>query len=218
MNAWNRLGIVWLAVAMAIAACAPAQSPAAPGVQVSQPDRPGAVKRITAAIRGNPPSVSMDVNTAGGSGHIPGADELEEILNTRLSMVDNSGIRHPQLTETVPTVDNGLWKVLPDGRMEMTWKIKPHAHWHDGTPFTAEDLVFSYQVEEDDEIAAFGDSDYKSIERMEAADHGTLVVYWKQPYIFADDIFDVSILPKHILGTAFLNDKASFTQLPFWKH
>lgn len=27
--------------------------------------------------------------------------------------------------------------------METTWRIKPNTVWHDGSPFTAEDLVFT---------------------------------------------------------------------------
>ena len=34
--------------------------------------------------------------------------------------------------EAVPTLENGLWKVLPDGRMETSWRLKPGLVWQDG--------------------------------------------------------------------------------------
>ena len=48
------------------------------------------------------------------------------------------------LAEVVPTIENGLWRLLPDGQMELTWKIKPsvrsdllsliHAVYESGRP------------------------------------------------------------------------------------
>lgn len=37
----------------------------------------------------------------------------------------------------------------PDGTMDTTWKLRPNEKWHDGTPFTAEDLVFSLNAYKD---------------------------------------------------------------------
>ena len=35
---------------------------------------------------------------------------------------------------------------LNDGKMETTYRLKPNLTWHDGTPLTAGDFVFSYQL------------------------------------------------------------------------
>jgi peptide/nickel transport system substrate-binding protein len=103
--------------------------------------------------------------------------------------------------------------------METTWKIRPGAVWHDGAPFTAEDLLFTARVAQDKELAAFGHAAYAFVERMEAADAQTLLVVWKRPYIDADAMFSLDITPplaQHVLEKPYLDDKTTFTQLPFW--
>jgi len=75
-----------------------------------------------------------------------------------------------QLAEAAPSVENGLWKLMPDGRMETTWRIRQGAQWHDGTPFTTQDLRFTADIVRDPELAAaFRDSAFDMIEAIEGA-------------------------------------------------
>src|SRR4030095_14283228 len=87
----------------------------------------------------------------------------------------------PQLAEAVPTTENGLWRVLPDGRMETTWKLRPGATWHDGTPFTSDDLLFTSTVVRDRELVIFRDRSFPFIEGIEAPDPQTITVRWTKP-------------------------------------
>ena len=48
------------------------------------------------------------------------------------------------------------WTVAPDGRMETKWRIRDGAAWHDGTPLTVSDLLFTLQVVQDKELPNFG--------------------------------------------------------------
>ena len=79
----------------------------------------------------------------------PGSPDLRNLANPGLSVLDPGGVQQPLLTDAVPSIDNGLWKVLPDGRMEVTWKIRPGARWHDGMDLTADDLAFTTQLGQD---------------------------------------------------------------------
>ncbi len=92
-------------------------------------------KKIVAAMMSDPPSISSEVVGA-GSGTIQGGDALEDLVNAGLTEVDDKGTLRPQLSEVVPTLDNGLWRLLPDGRMETTWTLRAGAVWHDGVPFS----------------------------------------------------------------------------------
>lgn len=38
------------------------------------------------------------------------------------------------------------WMEIPDDRSYVTFKLRDEAHWSDGTPVTADDLIFSYEV------------------------------------------------------------------------
>ena len=88
----------------------------------------------------------------------------------------------------MPSVENGLWQVLEDGRMVTTWKLKPGVTWHDGTPLTAEDLAFAARVGMDKDVPEFGDVGFGFVDRVEAIDSQTITTYWKRPYIEADPV------------------------------
>jgi ABC-type transport system substrate-binding protein len=77
---------------------------------------------------------------------------LRTLVNPGLSVVDDHDVRRPTLAEAVPTLENGRWKAFPDGRMETTWTIRAGARWHDGAPFTTDDLLFTAAVSRDPEV------------------------------------------------------------------
>ncbi len=155
----------------------------------------------------------------GGSASTTG---VEMLLNAGLTARDNVGALQPRLAEQVPTIENGLWKVSPDGSMETTWKLKPRVTWHDGTQFTAGDLVFTAQMERDAEIPrATRTTAYASVDRVEAPDDRTVTVYWTRAYIDADKMFSgvfpfAQPLPKHLLEASYLENKQSMIQQPYW--
>src|SRR5688500_10583318 len=56
-----------------------------------------------------------------------------------LAAWDGDGNLVPILAAEVPTVQNG--SVAADGR-SVVWKLKRNVQWHDGRPFTADDVIF----------------------------------------------------------------------------
>src|SRR5207245_6528783 len=119
----------------------------------------------------------------------------------------------------IPSLENGLWKLFPDGRMETTWTLREGARWHDGTPVTTDDLTFNLEVGQDRQLAAFANQIYSSIAEVTARDARTLTITWKEPAIEADGLFTAlqgALLPKHLLEEAYGTDKASFLDLPSW--
>src|SRR5690242_9181946 len=48
----------------------------------------------------------------------------ENLWNSKLTSLDDKNQTVAVLAEAVPTVENGLWKVLPDGTMETRWTIR----------------------------------------------------------------------------------------------
>lgn len=202
--------------------CGPQNQPAQQGGSEAQ--RPTTRTRITAAILGDPATLSATVNTAGTGGQ-PGVEEVERLIHVGLSVGDDRGGLRPALGEAVPSLENGLWRVLPDGRMDMTWRIKPDARWQDGTPMTAGDLLFTVQVGQDKDVPLLRAPAYNALDSVEALDPRTVVVKWREPYIWADNMFSASgtgrpalamPLPKHLLEATFQSDKARFMDLPYW--
>ncbi len=209
--------LLLLAVVL-IVGCAPS-SPrsAAPGdVPPESAARPTTPKRLTAAIISDPPTLYYALNPAASRG---GSESLQDLVNAGLSIVDREGSLRPQLATAVPSLENGQWVVQPDGRMETTWVIKPGVRWHDGTPFTANDLLFTLAVVRDPDLSEFGDIAYQSIEDAEAIDPATIRVRWSRTYIDASSLFTRGLgspIPRHLLELTYREAKSTFTQHPYW--
>ncbi len=166
---------------------------------------------------GDPPHFAGRFNPSIGS--VPGLDVLEELMNAGTANFDTEGTLRPQLAEAVPSLDNGLWTVFPDGRMETTWKIRQGAQWHDGTPFTSADLMFTALTGSDREVPGFANVINTMIERTSAPDASTFTAIWKGPYIGADTLFTRVRglpLPKHILEAPYTENKAALRDHPYW--
>ncbi|MBM2812036.1 MAG: hypothetical protein HW416_2795, partial [Chloroflexi bacterium] len=175
-------------------------------------------KKLITAINGTGRTFSSKLDRA-GSGSTPGSEEVEDLVNSGLVVTDARGAVQPLIAEAVPSLENGAWVLLPDGRMETTWRLRPGAVWQDGTPVTSVDLLFTVAVALDTEIKVFGDIAFDSFEGIRALDDRAVVVSWKRPYIEAHTLFTrnhASPLPKHLLERDFTESKASFLDLTYW--
>lgn len=141
------------------------------------------------------------------------------MVNPGLAVVDDRGALRAALAEAVPSLENGLWTLLPDGRMQTTWQLRAGVQWHDGAPLTSDDLLFTAQVGQDRTTGAFGHAAYASVETVTAPDPRTVVVTWRQPYIDADQMFTVTygyLLPRHVLEAHYQQEPAALSQLTYW--
>jgi peptide/nickel transport system substrate-binding protein len=209
-----------IGVLLLMACAAPSSPSSSPSAGSAPPDaQSSGPKRITAAIVENILAGNREVSRARAAGSPSGALEVERLLNAGMVVIDPTGVARPELAEAVPTVDNGMWKLFPDGSMETHYRIRAGAQWHDGTPFTAEDLVFTNGLWQDRELGIFRNVQLDSVDRVEALDSRTAVVHWKRPFIYADTMFTVllaSPLPKHKLESLQMGDKAAFLNTSFW--
>ena len=191
-----------LAVFLVVVGCTAGQAPNAPARTPSEGAPQTAPKRIVAGIRGAPRAFSQ-LRDGTPTASITGLRGLQELAHAGLVHADNRGNLLPQLAEAVPSLENGLWKLLPDGRMETIWRVSRAARWHDGAPLTTEDLLFTMTVEQDRDLGIPRNPVYDLIETVEAHDSQTITVIWKQPYIEADTLFTYEValpLPRHLLG------------------
>ncbi len=205
-------------VAMLVA-CAPGAAPPAGQQAPSQPQTATGPKRLTLAVVSEPVGFSLAVETQRISVTQAG---LAYFVFPGLTVQDHQEALHATVGEAVPSIENGLWKLLPDGRMEVTYPIRQGALWHDGVPLTGEDLVFTVDVVNDKELPQFHMLGLELIDHVEARGNSA-VVTWKQPFANADQLFSMignssrSVpLPKHLLQQDYLNNKATFTELRYW--
>lgn len=155
-------------------------------------------------------------------GNIPGLDAIEELVNAGMTHTDDKGTLHPQLADAVPSIENGLWKVNPNGTMETTWKIKVGAKWQDGVPVSGYDFLFAAIVEQDPALGIARNPTYDLIEDVQLLDNSTVLVKWKQPFVEANTLFTHAIalpMPRHLLAKVYqAEDKAGFLSLAYWTH
>ncbi len=83
----------------------------------------------------------------------------------------------------------------------MTWKLKKGVTWHDGKPFTADDVVFNWEFVRDPKTAARTAGSYTDIEKIDVLDSHTVRLVFKKPVPFWGEAFcgvDGMIIPKHL--------------------
>jgi peptide/nickel transport system substrate-binding protein len=104
----------------------------------------------------------------------------------------------PVLAEEVPTLANG--GIAPDG-LSMTWKLKRGVVWHDGVPFTADDVVFNWEFAVDPTVAASSRAGFHGVARVERLDSHTVKVIFTKPQPYWDLVFTGGgLLPRHVFA------------------
>jgi peptide/nickel transport system substrate-binding protein len=169
-----------------------------------------------------PPALYRAFITGTGA-TVQAVDIADTLVNVGLTTTDDRGVRQAVLVDAVPTIENGLWKLLPDGQMEVRWSIRAGAAWHDGTPLTADDLRFTVELLQDRDLPEFRAAAAAQITQVAVLDASTISVTWKQPSLRADRLFSGGNeglgepLPSHLLERAYLENKDGFRQLPYWR-
>lgn len=139
------------------------------------------------------------------------------LLHAGLTVYDDQANIQPRLVERVPTIENGDWKILPDGRMELTWKLRPEAVWHDGTPLVADDVLLGFRAGIDPELFERGTRILRQIGELTAPDRHTVVTHWKNTYVFANELTADTVipLPQHLMGALYESgNKEAFSASP----
>ncbi|HEY7540110.1 MAG TPA: peptide ABC transporter substrate-binding protein [Methylomirabilota bacterium] len=100
----------------------------------------------------------------------------------------------PVLAAEVPTIQNGM--IARDGT-SVTVKLKKGVQWHDGKPFTADDVVFTWEYAADPATAAVSAGSYRDIRRIDKLDAHTVKILYTAPTPFWARAFR-GVIPKHV--------------------
>jgi len=114
-----------------------------------------------------------------------------------LASWDPDGNLVANLAAEIPSVQNG--GVAKDGR-SVTWKVKKGVQWHDGKPFTADDVVFNWEYASDPATAAVTIGSYKDMKVQKIDSHTVKINFEKPTPFWADAFVGVRgmIVPKHL--------------------
>ncbi|MBN9091523.1 MAG: peptide ABC transporter substrate-binding protein [Reyranella sp.] len=112
---------------------------------------------------------------------------------------DANGNLKPVLAESIPGREDGT--LAADGK-SVTWKVKKNVKWHDGKPFTADDVLFNWEYARDPAAAATTSATYKDV-KVEKVDDYTVKVlfdaptpFWALAFVGAQGM----IIPKHLFA------------------
>src|SRR5437867_2641696 len=90
------------------------------------------------------------------------------------------------------------WRFSKDC-LDLTLHLRRNVRWHDDAPFTAADVVFTYETMINPKTPTAYREDFRAVASVEAVDPYTLHVRYKQPYAKALQSWGVWMLPKHVL-------------------
>ncbi|MGV1941345.1 peptide ABC transporter substrate-binding protein [Agrobacterium sp. 22-211-1] len=101
-----------------------------------------------------------------------------------LARYDEKGELVPMLVSEIPTVDNG--GVAKD-LLSMTWKLKSDVKWSDGTPLTADDVIFTWKYCTAPDGGCAQAAQYEGVKNVEAVDAHTVKVSFteQKPYPYS---------------------------------
>ena len=90
------------------------------------------------------------------------------------------------------------WEFSRDCR-DLTFKLRRGVKWHDGQPFTADDVVFTWQTIVDPKVPSPYKAEYEKVESVRAEGPDVVRIHYSQPFAKALSNWATSMLPKHLL-------------------
>ena len=107
--------------------------------------------------------------------------EAASVVLEPLARYDENGNLVPWLVEELPTVENGG---VSEDLTSITWKLREGILWSDGTPFTAEDVVFTGEYCMNEEMGCNAATNFEGVASVEALDDLTVLITFSEPKPF----------------------------------
>jgi peptide/nickel transport system substrate-binding protein len=104
------------------------------------------------------------------------------------------------------------WEISSD-KLTWTFTLRQGVKWHDGKPFTADDVVWSLKMYADPNVNSILLGNLKPLTAIEAADQYTVKLTSKEPYSSLPELlcYLTFMLPKHLLENEKF-DRSNFPQ------
>lgn len=116
-----------------------------------------------------------------------------------LITTDENNTYVPVLAREIPSTENGQIVENPDGTVAMTWRLHENVRWHDGEPFTSEDVCFTWRFVTSENSQTYNRDWYLGILDCVMPDEHTVVFTWEGRRGYYAGLFE-AILPEHVLG------------------
>jgi peptide/nickel transport system substrate-binding protein len=127
-------------------------------------------------------------------------NDASRVVHEPLAGFNRDGELIPVLAEAIPSLDN---EGLAHDGTAVTWRLRKGVVWHDGKPFTADDVIFTWEYAADPATGAVTIGSYRNIKQIDKLDPHTVKVVFADPTPFWYDAFcgiRGQILPKHLVA------------------
>jgi peptide/nickel transport system substrate-binding protein len=211
----------WVVVAiLTAAACAPATAPGrSTSGEQGQPAGPAPNRTLVMSTKVEPTTLAPRALTSTGSSP---TSPVMSIFSSWMTTVSGGNVPRAQLAEELPKLNTSSWVVNGDGTMTTGYTLRAGATWHDGTPITAQDAVFGWEVFSNPDLGVRMDNPIKLVADVTAPDERTVIVRWKQLFPDADTLGPeknggVPVLPRHLLEEKYrAGDMQRFLADSYW--
>ncbi|EMS99055.1 oligopeptide ABC transporter substrate-binding protein [Agrobacterium tumefaciens str. Cherry 2E-2-2] len=129
-----------------------------------------------------------------------------------LFYVDEKGAFVAALAAEVPTVENG--GISADG---LNWKVKlrDNVKWHDGKPFTAEDVKFTLELLVDPNFRSWRKTGHEFVRDLTVVSPTEITWKMEKPFApYPSILASTFITPKHLLGAEADRNTAAYNNAP----
>lgn len=144
--------------------------------------------------------------------HIETDDAVHFSVFDALFRIDADGVLKPNLAAEVPNQKNG--GISEDG---LNWRIKlrDDVRWHDGKPFTAEDVKFTLELITNPKFRAWRTSGHSLVRDLTVV--SPTEITWRMEQVFApylSFLAETFMVPKHLFDKDADPNTAAFNQAP----
>lgn len=119
--------------------------------------------------------------------------------NTIAKFIYDSLIKIDENLQPIPSLAES-WEYNED-EMKWVFHLREDVTWHDGEPFTAKDVEFTYNIPKHEDYTGPRTSFFAPAEKIEAVDDYTVEITFNEPDAkFLPIALAFNVLPEHILG------------------
>ena len=144
--------------------------------------------------------------------HIEVDDGVNFSMFDALFRINPDGVIVPNLAVEVPNQDNG--GISADG-LQWRVKLRDGVLWHQGTPFTAEDVKFTLELIVNPAFRAWRTTGHSLVSDITVVSPTEITWQMKEAFApYLSFLTETFIVPKHILETATDLNENAFNQAP----
>lgn len=147
------------------------------------------------AVRGG----TLNVAISADPGHLNPAITTSGATHTAAELLYNGLVEYTDELEPVPSLADS-WEIQDDGETYV-FQLRDDVVWHDGEPFTSEDVRYSFEEVLAEHHARTAASMGAALEAVETPDDHTVILRFAQPYaplLQQLDVTEAPIIPAHI--------------------